>query len=60
MTNTPYMKDTKKFWQAREQSRSTLDKKRSSASLSEKMGISEKLRSDASFLKSGRIVSSQP
>ena len=59
MTNTPYMKDTKKFWQAREQSRSVLDRKRSNASLSEKITISEKLRSDASFLKSGRMASSK-
>jgi hypothetical protein len=59
MTNIPYTKDTKPFWQAREQSRSALDKKRSSASLSEKARISEKLRSDASFLKKGRIVSAK-
>jgi hypothetical protein len=51
------MKDTKKFWQTREEARSALDKKRASAPLVEKVKILEKLQADASFLKSGRMVS---
>ena len=59
MTDIHYIKDTKKFWQARGKSRSALDKKRASASLSEKVRVAEKLRTDAGFLKSGRVVSSK-
>jgi hypothetical protein len=53
------MKDTKGFWQTREKARSALDKKRASVSLAEKAKIVEKLRADATFLKSGRVVSSK-
>jgi len=56
MTNTNYMKDTKKFWQTREKARSALDKKRASVPLTEKVKSLESLQSDASFLKSGRRV----
>jgi len=59
MTNTSYTKDTKGFWQTREKARSTLDKKRASASLTEKERILENLRADAAFLKSGRMVSAK-
>ena len=60
MTRIPYIKDTKKFWQAREKARTTLDNKRANVSYSVKVEIAQKLRSDANFLKSGRIVSSKP
>jgi hypothetical protein len=59
MANTHYMKDTKKFWQARGEARTALDKKRADASFSEKVEVAEKLHADASFLKSGRVVSSK-
>lgn len=59
MTNTSYMKDTKKFWQTRKKARSALDKKRASVSLAEKERVLENLRADASFLKSGRMVSAK-
>jgi hypothetical protein len=60
MKNTAYTKDTKRFWQAREKARSALDKKRANASFSSKVKIAAKLRSDAAFLKSGKIVTSKP
>jgi len=60
MSETSYMKDTKKFWQACDKSRSALDKKRANASFTSKVKIVEKLRSDAAFLKSGKIVSPKP
>ena len=56
MKETYYMKDTKRFWQAREKSRSALDKKRANTSFTSKVKIAAKLRSDAAFLKSGRVV----
>lgn len=60
MSNANYMKDTRKFWQAREKARVTLDTKRANVSYAEKAEIAEKLRSDARFLKSGKIVSPKP
>ena len=60
MTRISYMRDTKKFWQAREKARTALDTKRASVSYAVKVEIAQKLRSDANFLKSGRIVSSKP
>ena len=59
MTKTTYTKNTREFWQACEKARSALDKERANASFAEKVKVSEKLRSDAAFLKSGRIVSSK-
>jgi len=59
MTNTSYIKDTKRFWQTREKARSALDKKRANVSLAEKERVSENLRADAAFLKSGRMVSAK-
>ena len=59
MTKVNYLKDTKRFWQTREKARKNLDTKRTSASYSEKVTIADKLRSDARFLKSGRIISSK-
>lgn len=52
-----FMKDTKEFWQTRREARATLDKKRANASFSEKVEVAEKLDADASFLKSGQVVS---
>jgi len=57
MTKVNYLKDTKGFWQAREKARKNLDAKRADVSYSEKVNIADKLRSDARFLKSGRIAS---
>jgi len=57
MSSSHYMKDTKKFWQTRNKSRTALDKKRVSASFSQKAKIAEKIRSDAKLLKSGVTVS---
>ena len=54
------MRDTKAFWKERDEARSALDKKRANVSYPEKVKIARKLRSDADFLKSGRIVSSKP
>ena len=59
MTRISYIRDTKKFWQAREKARTALDKKRANASYAIKVQTAEKLSSDADFLKSGRIVSSK-
>ena len=59
MSKSHYMKDTKKFWQTRNESRVALDKKRTQTSFSQKAKIAEKLRSDAEFLKSGVPVSSK-
>jgi len=59
MSKSRYMKDTKKFWQKRHESRVTLDEKRTQAPFSEKVKTAEKLRSDAEFLKSGVPVSSK-
>lgn len=59
MSNVNYLKDTKKFWQTREKARRNLDTKRASVSFSKKATIAGKLRSDARFLKSGRIISSK-
>ena len=60
MTNTIYMKDTKKFWRTCEKARSTLDKQRANASYSVRAKTAQKLRSDVKSLKSGRVVSSKP
>lgn len=60
MTKTNYMKDTRKFWQARKKARSVLDRKRANVPFTEKVKVSEKLQSDTTFLKSGRIISSKP
>ena len=60
MTRIPYMKDTKAFWREREKARSALEKKRMNVPYAEKVKAVEKLRSDADFLKSGRLVSSKP
>lgn len=60
MTKVNYLKDTKRFWQTREKARRNLDAKRASVSYSEKVTTASKLRSDARFLKSGRIISSKP
>lgn len=57
MTTINYMKDTKKFWKAREKARASLDKRRASASYSEKVKSATKLRLDADYLKSGKVVS---
>jgi hypothetical protein len=57
MSKTRYLKDTKRFWRIRNNSRVALDKKRTQASFSEKVKIAEKLRSDAEFLRSGVPVS---
>ena len=59
MTKVNYLKDTKRFWQTHEKARRNLDAKRASVSYSEKLTIASKLRSDARFLKSGRIISSK-
>ena len=59
MPNINYMKDTRKFWKAREKARVALDKKRVTDSYTEKAKIAEKLHSDANFLKSGRIASAK-
>lgn len=58
MSKSHYMKDTKKFWRARNEARVALDKKRAQAPFSEKVKLAEKLRADAEFLKSGVPVSS--
>ena len=60
MPKTRYMKDTRKFWQAREEARSALDKERANAPYTTKVKTAQKLRSDADFLKSGRVGSSKP
>ncbi len=54
------MKDTKKFWPERESARTILDTKRSSVPYPQKVRVAEKLRSDAHFLKSGKIISTKP
>ncbi len=59
MKNISYMKDTKKFWQERRKARQELDVKRAGVSFSEKVAISERLRSDAAYLKSGRVAHSK-
>lgn len=59
MKKIPYLKDTKAFWRERDAARSALDKKRANAPFTEKVRIAEKLRADADFLRSGRIVSSK-
>jgi hypothetical protein len=53
---THYVKDTKKFWRERETARVAFDKKRANAPFDQKIRESEQLRSDASFLKKGKIV----
>lgn len=60
MTNKSYIKDTTKFWEEREKARAVLDKERANASYSDQVKTAQKLRSDADFLKTGRIVSSKP
>lgn len=60
MTKVRYIKDTGKFWRERADARTILDAKRSQASRAEKAKTSHQLHSDASFLKSGRILASKP
>ena len=59
MNKNRYIKDTKKFWRTRNESRVVLDKKREGDSFAQKEKIAEKLRSDANFLKKGVPVSSK-
>ena len=59
MSKSHYIRDTKKFWRKRNESRVAFDKKRTQASFSQKAKIAEKLRSDAEFLRSGVPVSSK-
>jgi len=54
-----YIKDTNKYWQAREQSRIALDSKRARAPLSEKRKMAGHIASDVRFLKTGRVISSK-
>ncbi len=56
MATINYLRNTKSFWKERETARVALDRKRSSAPRSEKVIISARLHSDATFLKSGRVV----
>ena len=58
MREVHYLKDTRKFWKAREKARIALDHKRANTSHTEKASIARKLRADAEFMKSGRIVAS--
>ena len=58
MREIHYLKDTKKFWKAREKARLALDHKRAKASHAEKNLIARKLHSDAEFMKRSRIASS--
>ena len=58
MASQVYVKDTKKFWQERDRARAALDQKRANAPYAEKLKVTENLREDTAFLKSGRIVSS--
>ena len=58
MSSQVYVKDTKKFWQERDKARAALDRKRASAPYAEKLRVTENLREDTAFLKTGRIVSS--
>jgi hypothetical protein len=60
MRKRPSLKDTKKYWRERKKARASLDKKRSSASISTKVEIAARLRSDAMLLKSSKIISSKP
>ena len=56
MSDTTYMKDTKGFWQGRNEARAKLDAARSQASRAEKNAVKRKLRADVAFLKTGKIV----
>ena len=57
MKQVNYIKDTKRFWQERKNARASLDIKQGSASPTQKAVIAEKLRSDARFLKSVKVIS---
>lgn len=57
MNNIHYIRDIKKFWQIRKHSRIALDERRANAPLSEKRRVSERILSDARFMKTGRIIS---
>jgi len=48
--------DVDRFWEERNKSREALDKERASASFAEKIKITEQLRKDALFLKTGKVV----
>jgi len=52
-----FVKDTKRFWREREQSRIALDVKRANAPPSEKKRIRAHIRSDIRFLRTGRLLS---
>ena len=59
MKNVNYMKDTRRFWQERRKASQELDVKRAGVSFNEKVAISERLRSDAVFMKNGRVARSK-
>jgi len=59
MSQTIYIKDTKRFWQERKQARAALDKKRANAPYTEKVKVIENLRSDIDSLRRDRVVSSK-
>jgi len=59
MSSTSYTKDTERFWRAREKARHAFDEQRANVPYPEKVEIAHKLRSDAAFLKTGRVVSSK-
>ncbi len=56
MSKEYYLKTTREFWLTRKASRASLDNERANASPAEKAEIVEKLRSDITFLKSGKII----
>jgi len=60
MKKTHYLKDTERFWKKRTKARASLDRERANASFSKKIEITEKLRKDALFIKTGKEVSVKP
>ena len=56
MSKEYYLKDTREFWRIRKASRASLDNERANVSFDEKAKTAEKLHSDMTFLKSGKII----
>ena len=56
MSKKYYLKDTREFWRICKASRASLDNERVNASFAEKAETAEKLHSDMTFLKSGKVI----
>lgn len=59
MTKKYCLKITERFWKEHTKARAALDQERADAPVSKKIEIAERLRRDALFLKTGKLIPSK-